>query len=316
MSTEVVRTRVVVHGLVVDASYPLPGLPPAAVTSGRAADVDFRVRRGRPEVGTGPVLARVEDGARRFTVTDEGSGWLLDLHGTASIRLHHDRTVAEVVAGPQVAEALLPVLIAGPGLVAAVALRGAPMWHASGVLAGSGVVGFVGPTGAGKSTLARGLSSTERPLFSDDSLRITLGTGASPTAWRGTVVSRLRHPRGLDAASATSADGRLLLDATGQAPEQAPLAALVHPRLSPSFSQVQVSPLSGLDAVLLLSGCPALPGLWSDDLIRAHFEASGQLARAVPVLVADIPWPGTDAQLAREVLPAVLDHLPQAARHG
>ena len=69
-------------------------------------------------------------------------------------------------------------------------LRGAPSFHASGVSLGASVVGFLGRSGMGKSTLAASLAN-RWPVVSDDSLLVSIESGR-PIVKPSGRTSRLR----------------------------------------------------------------------------------------------------------------------------
>jgi hypothetical protein len=103
----------------------------------------------------------------RFFVTDRGM--TVDVHPEAGVEREHALEAFE--------QQVLPLLDQ---------LAGRPALHASSVASPAGVVGFLGPSGRGKSTLAAFLS--ERwPLVSDDFLPVTLESNralATPTSRR------------------------------------------------------------------------------------------------------------------------------------
>jgi hypothetical protein len=301
------------HGLIVDSPVPLAAGPAPADAS--PPDIVISWRRGRLRAARGPVLARVDDVGRRTTLVSDGGSARLLLHDTLHADLHADGRV-EVTAASHVGEGLLALLLSGPVLAATTVWRGHPLLHASAVALPQGVVGFVGPSGAGKSTVARLLMGPGRSLFSDDALRLDSGASGA-VAHRGTTSSRLRdHVSDLDALSsggvvAVSADGRWLVTDEVDAPDCAPLAALVVPLLSPAYTEVRVRPAAPASALVALSSASALPGMAGPALRRAHFALAGAVASVVPVTLLELPWFGArHGGLAEDVLTA-LDAVPR-----
>jgi hypothetical protein len=296
------------HGLLVDSPVPLAAGP--ATAEGGPPDLVIAWRRGRLPAARGPVLARVDDAGRRSTLVSAGGSARLLLHDTLCADLHADGRV-EVTAAAHVGEGLLAALLSGPVVAAAAVWRGHPLLHASAVCLPEGVIGFVGPTGAGKSTLARLLTAPGRRLFSDDALRLDAG-GSGVVAHRGTTSSRLRdHVSDLDTlasgrAVAVSADGRWVVTDEATAPGRAELAGLVVPLLSPGYAEVRARPATPASALVALSSAPALAGMSDPALRRTHFDLAGAVASAVPVVLLEVPWLGArHPDLAADVLAAL-----------
>lgn len=98
--------------------------------------------------------------------------------------------------------------------------RGAQALHASAVVGPAGVVGICGRAGAGKSTLACGLSQRGHRLWADDALVVTAGDPPRTTALRGEIrlLPDVRHYLGLTSVK---------IDVTAELGEVAEIAALV-----------------------------------------------------------------------------------------
>jgi len=80
--------------------------------------------------------------------------------------------IALVHAAPVSSRDTLAHLLLDQALPMVLGLRGIPTLHASTVVTPRGVCGFLGPTGAGKSTLAASFSAAGYPALGDDCLAI------------------------------------------------------------------------------------------------------------------------------------------------
>jgi len=80
--------------------------------------------------------------------------------------------IALVHAAPVSSRDTLAHLLLDQALPMVLGLRGIPTLHASTVVTPHGVCGFLGPTGAGKSTLAASFSAAGYPALGDDCLAI------------------------------------------------------------------------------------------------------------------------------------------------
>jgi hypothetical protein len=85
--------------------------------------------------------------------------------------------IALAHAAPVSSRDTLAHLLLDQALPMVLGLRGIPTLHASTVVTPRGVCGFLGPTGAGKSTLAASFSAAGYPALGDDCLAIKEGRG-------------------------------------------------------------------------------------------------------------------------------------------
>ena len=86
---------------------------------------------------------------------------------------------------------VLHLALLGPGLATILHQRGLLVLHASAVQTDRGVVGFVGPSGRGKSTAASSLVERGYELFTDDLLAIRFDTSGPPLVASGPAQVRL-----------------------------------------------------------------------------------------------------------------------------
>lgn len=166
------------YGLRVASSFELPGMPP---TGDAVEELPWLgLRRQEPieldatwsAIGESP-LWRGRQGDGHDLVIDRGTnGNLLFTYGDqARFRLHSEMTQLDCAVGQSGLD-WQRVLI-GKVLPSISVMRGREALHASVVEFPAGVVAIMGPSGAGKTTLALELLLRGRALFADDQL--TLG---------------------------------------------------------------------------------------------------------------------------------------------
>jgi hypothetical protein len=166
-----------VYGLGLVADRPIPGLPP--VNGLPAFDLKVSLEGGSPWPGrcreSSATLwhvssnrdARGEPVLRVWLVGDDGSFLLRYSDG---VEFGVDRRGTRVWgSGPEGATPEdLDVYLLGPVLGFVLRLRGITCLHASAVMVDTWAVAFLGPPGAGKSTLAAVLAQRGHPVLSDD----------------------------------------------------------------------------------------------------------------------------------------------------
>lgn len=195
--------------------------------------------------------------------------------------------------------------------------RGVPVLHGGAVAVGGRAVGFVGPSGGGKSVLCAELLRLGRPFVADDGLALRR-TAEGPwhclhgppllRLWPGGLRERLgMAPEGLDRVHG-SADKRRLPVATREQPSPPPsglpLAAVyVLRRRSGGDGPVRVAGFEPREALLRLveHGVAAAPAA-ALGLAARRLELLADLAETVPVRQLEFPS-GTDS--AADVLDAI-----------
>lgn len=255
------------------------------------------------------VLDTTVDGRRLHWATSVPGGHLLRVPEVADFVLCDDATRVVVRPAPGVDPAALVLLVRGLVLAFALAVTGECVLHASAVTADDtgGAVAFAGPSGTGKSTLAAACCAEGARFVTDDLLRV--GLDRTPR-WVGRAAElRLRPgapgvPPGW--VHRTTPDGRL-----GALPPPAlapcgPLRALVLP-VPVAAGPVRVRRLAAAVATTRLVGAHRIVHWVEPALLRQQLAQSAALARAVPVLEAEVPWPGpvragVGASLLRQVL--------------
>jgi hypothetical protein len=186
-------------GLRIAATAPLPGLAPTAITTAADVIVDLRpdaappaddgtlerdhvVYRSPDTDETGRPLLTVErrrDGGFQLRYAD-GIAFVVDAGG---------RHIAGTWPPPWTLDDAATYLL-GPVFALALRLRGVTCLHASAVAIAGGAVAFVGPPGAGKSTLAAAFARRGHAVIADDVLPLREGPGG-PWAHPGPARIRL-----------------------------------------------------------------------------------------------------------------------------
>lgn len=272
-----------------------------------------------PPVGIAAAITDDPVSGRHYTLVREDEAWSVHFPGKALMRWPDDSTTVTVVADERLSEPLLSILLAGPALSGLLIARGATLLHASAVAwpgPGPAVTGFFGPSGIGKTTMARLCAVGGRTVLSDDALRVEVIDGHA-VAHRGTVSSRLRQGSPLISdvdAAMTSEDGRHVMESATTAPGLGHLRMLVLPQLSRKFSEVQVRPLPEVEAMTLLSACWPIDGVLDPELVRRQFAIGAQLRRVVEVAVLEVPWGTGREPTAAQVVDALAAHLVPGER--
>jgi hypothetical protein len=305
------------HGLLVRSAIEL-GAP---VSRSRRHDVEISwgERRQIPAAPpTGEVLSQANTPGPSW-LTADGAGYVWRLGRDCEFVLDPERRHVRVHLAPHVEEGVA-ALFMGSLLAKLLAHDGHCVLHASAVETDAGTVGFVGYSGAGKTTLAALACVTGARLVTDDALRVEL---RSDGAWcyRGACELRLREQAaGLAAYFAPDARRSTLDERVAVRPPFAdraelPLVALISPRCRPDAETIRIERLQGAAAVLELMRFPRTTG-WSDiEHSRRDLNVVADLAAVVPIYRADLPWgPEPPPELARELLAQVADDAKRTAQ--
>ncbi|MGH9104680.1 MAG: hypothetical protein ACRDZX_02365 [Acidimicrobiales bacterium] len=284
------------HGLNFLAPFPL-GEP---CSTGSQADVVVRVGATKP-VGTsppGPVVADLRVGDRAlYTVYRSAEGYLVRAHGTCEFRVDRDATSVVCEPGPGCTEGLVAVLVGGTVASFLLTLRGYAVLHASAVRWRGQTLAFVGRSGKGKTTLAALCCAAGAELVSDDVVTLVHDGGGISCFGLGREL-RLREvasgiadlfpPPG--PGRRRTADERLAIAPARAAAELNPIAAVVLPCPVRDRDDVTTEVLAPSAAVAHLLGNSRVPAMVPANMQRSYFEAVADLAAAVPVVQAGVPW--------------------------
>lgn len=297
------------HGLHVQTALPLHH------TRLSTAEPDVVItdagHRGVPaDQPVGRLMAHLSDvdGTPLYTFVQQDAGYLLRFHRTCEFEISSDGKAVSYVLDPAADPGLVGVLATGMLVSFLLTIAGHPVLHASAVDVGGRAIAFTGWSGMGKSTAAALVCSDGALFVTDDVLRVDLST--PPICRLGAVEARLR-PKAAEVAatfskSRVTADGRQAIAPNIASNDRLPLAALIVPSPSRELGELSVRRLQGAEAVLTLSRFPRIVGWCDVETSARQFQFLAELARAVPVYIAQIPWgppfaPGLGAEIARSV---------------
>jgi hypothetical protein len=310
--------RQLLYGLVVEAPFDLH--QDRAHDDRGPADVTVVAGPGtaqRTEPGGRPVLRHAVAGDPWYSAWDLGAeGFLLRFHDACDFEVSADLRHVVLREADGVDPGLSRVLTTGGMLAFQLYLRGEAVLHASAVEDDDGVIAFVGYSGMGKSTMATLMCAEGAALVTDDVLRLDR-TDDGFAARLGATEVRLR--KGADTlvdrfggrapGRRVSADARHVLQLGAGARDRRPLRAVVVPQPDREGGELVVRRRTGTAALFELLHYPRLHG-WVDERVQGvHLRHLAEIARSVPVLVADVPWgppfhPSLGAQIGRSVAAA------------
>lgn len=268
--------------LSIDSSFAIPGAVPTARGQGNAEIV---IRAGSAEIGN------VD--AAMGPYTRSGQALRLDVPGVARyLALSPGELIIEPCLGAEAED--VSALLVATALPMLLWMRGGIVLHAAGVVlpGAQGALALAGPSGIGKSTLARRLVERGAAFVGDDSLHIA-------SAQSGPTVSGLSASCFLP-----DADDRMLrllhpIPASAQA-ARGPLAAIVivaraegRPVAPPQCLGVSAA----LEAVLQNRHRPRVPAILGRH--AALLPDIVALSRAVPVYRLEVPEGDVAAAEAR-----------------
>jgi hypothetical protein len=315
------RRRVRGFGLEIDAAFEVPGLPPAdgperapltRLDLAAAEEIDA----GWPAHAAERVLEEVfEEGAAPARTIDfhPGHGYRLFARHFGLARISADGA-AILCAPPDVEPWNWQRFLVGRILPWAAVLRGYEAFHASAVAFGESAYAFVGPTGAGKTSLAVQLVARGAKFVSDDVLALE-NDGGTLLAHPGAGIASIRPAeRELIPAPTWARLGTELGHSVKTYVEiprverPLPLAAVYF--LSAEDRQPPIEPLAQLDPRMLLAATFVL-GIQTPARLRNQLDVCATMARGVPIFALRVS-PGAGAE---QLAGTVHDHLA-AVRHA
>jgi hypothetical protein len=257
-------------GLDVYARFDVPGLPPRAACQ--------PVDRTR---------CVVLDLARRRELTPSDGGYLLEATGYGSFLVSADG--ARVACAPEDDEPWRwQRYLVGQVLPLVAVLHGFEVFHASVVALGSEAFAFVGPSRAGKSTIAAALTARGARLVADDVLVVHAGDDP-PRAWPGFGLTSVRHdalgllpPATADRLGPPiGADADAVRIAVDVAPAPLRLAGIFFLERAAKPGQPPVEDVAPVHPRLLFGASYNLLVRTPERRIR-HLDVCARLARSVP----------------------------------
>jgi hypothetical protein len=205
---------------------------------------------------------------------------------------------------------MISIFLGGTILAHALTADGQLMLHASAVAIDHQALAVIGPSGGGKSTMAAVLCGAGAVLLTDDALRVDVA-GSEVVGYPGTATIRLREAAKTLSTSVVGArvakmvDGRTSVGPQRHAGGPIPLKALLVVEPSRQASELQVERLSGTDGVASLLANRRILGSFAPARASRLFELTMDIADAVPLYRASIPWgPPFGPDLADELLVA------------
>ena len=305
------RRRARAFGLEIDLSFPAPGLPDAdGPAQGPRTRVDLvepeEIDRDWPAEGAERVLEERFGGDEPLRT--------IDSHRTGGYRLYarhfglawlSPSGDAVLCSPPDVEPWNWQRFLVGRILPWAAVLRGMEVFHASAVTIGGRALGFVGPTGAGKTSLAVQLVARGARFVTDDVLALDRPAGGV-RAHPGVGIASVR-PAEREAISDATWDG--LGDVLGHSektylqlprePGPAPLAGLYFLR---STGGPPVERLERPDPRLLLASTFVL-GVRTHERLANQLDLCAQLDREVPMFALEVA-PDTGSAHVAELVEA------------
>ena len=186
-----------IYGVTLQSNRPLAGFAPPDGAAPRVT-LDFAgAPEGDPGAGQEPfwdngfeTLWHRQDGTwlLRYVDKRDGAFWTIDFDAAGTrltIRWTKDSLLDDI-----------PAVLQGPGLAAALHLRGVPMLHASVLAIDDGAIALIGAPGAGKSTTAAAFVARGFASMSDDLAALVLASRSTPPSASGASVSvQAGYPR-------------------------------------------------------------------------------------------------------------------------
>jgi hypothetical protein len=262
----------------------------------------------------GRLLAEIPDDGFRYWAVEtrrHPGRWTLRYAGICDATLDSGSRTITVHPASEADPGLIPIFVEGNVLAHALAADGLLALHASAVEVGGRALAIVGPSGAGKSTLAALLCAQGARLVADDVLRVD-ATRAGAVCYPGTRGLRLRPAArslrgGIEAAAVEeTADGRTRVLPTRRVDTPLRLHAALVPEPSRETRSLDVWRLGAMEGLQELLRHPRLAAWRAPEPIARLFELTGDVAAALPVYRARVPWgPPFPPGLAEELLASV-----------
>lgn len=239
------------------------------------------------------------------------AGYLVRFIDSADFQIAPDREEVTCVPVPGTSPQAIEDLFLNQVMPMVHAQAGGLVIHASAVAIAGGIVGFVGATGRGKSTLAAAFARSAVPFLSDDGIAL-VREGEHYTAMPNRPTFRLwQDSEAAVIAGETppeeSADEKSRVVADASLPFQAeplPLRALYFLGEGASPEPV-IQPMTGHAALAELINHAFLLDVGDKVRLRSHFEALADLSETVPAFALDYP---RDYAWLDRVMAAIVEH--------
>ena len=279
-----------VFGLTVQSEIPLPELVPGQ----DVAEADVVIRLG--------MIPAIEGEVREnFAATDAGG--VLNVAGAGRYLIRDGR---EIIVDPDPAgtERHLRLFLLGSAFGAILHQRGLLPLHSNAMEIAGHAVGFMGASGAGKSTMAAWFHDRGYHVLADDVCVVTGSRDTTPLAhpgiprlrlWRDALEASGRNPQDHEHAF-DDADKYNVRTRISDAPSPLPLGVIyLLDRPDSGAQELSITRLQGLDAIEALVANTYRGGYLAKlGATQRHLSQCVELARRVPVFRTERVW-GTDA---------------------
>ncbi len=304
------------YGLRLSASFPLPGMPAAAIEHLPALALALRdpaeLARAWSGANTEPEWRGRQGDGRDLTIVRAAGGERLFNYGELAL-FELDARLRRLDCAPLEPGLDWQRVLLGKVIPAIAVMRGYEALHAAALDSPDGVVAIMAPSGAGKSTLALELLRRGWPLFADDVLTLCRD-GDAVRAYPGTphMNAPLEPPDGIDPRALGETLGILAgerwLAAASTSPAGAtrPVRMLCllerGPRLELALEQLPANPLVLAPYTLGLSDDP--------ERLRSRFEVYADLLGSA-ALVRVSAGPGDRPAALAELIAGALARRPE-----
>ena len=282
-------------------------------SDGSAADVDIVLGPELDDDGSTPPgeVVAVDEAfdVGWYTVTDTGVDHRLRFRDCAEFVVGPGARTVTVRPMPDGRTELIPILLAGTVLALVLTLRGSTVLHAAAVAHAGRATALVGHAGRGKSTIAALLCAAGAELVTDDVLVVE--AARPPVCLGGASELRLRDSASTaldldDGAVRRTADDRTAWRVARRAFGVQDIGAIVVPVPAREHTTLETRQLPPHEALLALLACPRINGWRRPTEVARDFGVLAEIANAVPVHAAIVPWgPPFDAAIGEALLDRV-----------
>ncbi len=235
--------------------------------------------------------SELQDGASQFTTLKNGSTYLRWPGPTEFLVSVDGSRIVARLSSAESHSTLQAVLFGGVFSVALLRM-GIDQLHAAAIVAGNAAVGFMGDTGAGKSTLAAAFVRKGFSLLTDD-LLVIHSRQNSLLAQSGLPRLKLCNDSGTSMMAEALGDELGVNSFTGKRvvrlherhfyASEIPMRALYVLQSSPNTSGVAIEPLSQQEAFVEICRAAFNSYITPADRLRQHFVLASQLASGISV---------------------------------
>jgi hypothetical protein len=292
------------YGLNLSCDFVLP----APEVHDATADVNISLEVGGPvqdESPSGELLAEISLPSANYFITEESTAFRMRFPDICDVSIARDWSSVQVSVATNALVPLAQVLVAGNILATILTLQGHCVLHGSAVEGPRGTIGFIGPPGMGKSTLAATCCESGMKLVTDDVLVVdrsehglSCRLGPNRLRLRESAYELLRMPIDAD----QTHDGRASAAFTPASGDTS-LSSLVLPRPSRDAADMQVERIAESKALMELTRFPRTLGWRAPAVLESSFRWNALLARSVPIYSVTLPW-GTP--LTRQTIDALI----------